>query len=144
MKSKFLTLVAGLAMLNAIAQQKKDYPIQPVAFTHVHVNDKFWAPKMEVNARVTIPYTLQKCEENGRIDNFLMAAHEIQDVKLSQFTFDDTDVYKVIEGASYAMQVKKDPKLEHYIDSLINIIGRAQEKDGYLYTFRTANAKKTS
>ncbi len=142
MKSRFLTIVASVAMFNAVAQQKKDYPIQPVAFTHVHVNDKFWAPKMEVNARVTIPYTLQKCEENGRIDNFLMAAHEIQDVKLSQFTFDDTDVYKVIEGASYAMQVKKDPKLEHYIDSLINIIGRAQEKDGYLYTFRTANAKK--
>jgi len=142
MKSKFLTIVASLALINAVAQQKKDYPIQPVAFTHVHVNDKFWAPKMEVNARVTIPYTLQKCEENGRIDNFLMAAHEIEDVKLSQFTFDDTDVYKVIEGASYAMQVKKDPKLEHYIDSLINIIGRAQEKDGYLYTFRTANPKK--
>lgn len=142
MKSKLLTLVVCLALFNAAAQQKKDYPIQPVAFTHVHVNDKFWAPKMEVNARVSIPYTLQKCEENGRMDNFLIAAHEIQDEKLSQFPFDDTDVYKVIEGASYAMQVKKDPKLEHYIDSLINLIGRAQEKDGYLYTFRTANSKK--
>jgi len=141
MKSSLLILAVGIAVLPASAQQKKDYPIQPVAFTHVHVNDQFWAPKMQVNATVTIPYTLQKCEDNGRIDNFLMAAHEMEG-KLSQFTFDDTDVYKVIEGASYAMQVKKDPALEHYIDSLITIIGKAQEKDGYLFTFRTANAKK--
>jgi DUF1680 family protein len=142
MKSLPLLLIAGIAVLPAGAQQKKDYPIQPVAFTHVHVNDRFWAPKMQVNAEVTIPYTLKKCEENGRIDNFLMAAHEIKDGKLSQFTFDDTDVYKVIEGASYAMQVKKDLAMENYIDSLITIIGKAQEKDGYLYTFRTANVKK--
>ncbi|ETZ24795.1 glycoside hydrolase family 127 protein [Pedobacter sp. V48] len=141
MKSSLHILAVGIVALPASAQQKKDYPIQPVAFTHVHVNDQFWAPKMQVNAAVTIPYTLQKCEENGRIDNFLMAAHEMEG-KLSQFTFDDTDVYKVIEGASYAMQVKKDPALEHYIDSLITIIGKAQEKDGYLFTFRTANAKK--
>lgn len=141
--SKKLIIVFALssAILQSQAQSKKDYPIQPVAFTHVHVNDQFWAPKMEVNASVTIPYTLQKCEENGRVDNFLMAAHEIKEVKLSQFTFDDTDVYKVIEGAAYAMQVKRDDKLEHHIDSLIDIIGRAQEKDGYLFTFRTANAK---
>jgi len=71
-----------------------------------------------------------------------MAAHEVEGGTLSQFTFDDTDVYKVIEGASYAMQVKKDPAMERYIDSLITIIGKAQEKDGYLYTFRTANVKK--
>jgi DUF1680 family protein len=147
MKPYFLIFVAATAVHSASAQQKKDYPIQPVAFTHVHVNDQFWAPKMQVNAAVTIPYTLQKCEENDRITNFLMAADELEghghpDGKLSQFTFDDTDVYKVIEGASYAMQVKKDPAMEHYIDSLVTIIGKAQEKDGYLYTFRTANVKK--
>ena len=147
-KSVVLILAAGMNVLPVSSQQKKkDYPIQPVAFTHVHVNDKFWAPKMEVNVNVTIPYTLQKCEENGRIDNFILAGRELEgysaaDGKLSQFTFDDTDVYKVIEGASYAMQVKKDLKMEQYIDSLIRIIGKAQEKDGYLYTFRTAKVKK--
>jgi DUF1680 family protein len=146
---KSFILLTGVCFnfIVAKAQVKKDYPIQPVAFTHVHVNDKFWAPKIAVNASVTIPYTLQKCEENGRIDNFIFAANELEghgnpDAKLSQFTFDDTDVYKVIEGASYAMQVKKDPAMEKYIDSLITIIGKAQEKDGYLYTFRTANVAK--
>lgn len=122
--------------------QKKDYPIQPVAFTQVHVNDQFWAPKMEVNASVTIPYTLEQCRRDGRIDNFLRASKTIPGDKLSAFPFDDTDIYKVIEGASYAMQVKSDPAMDKYIDSLITIIGAAQEKDGYLYTFRTVNAAK--
>jgi DUF1680 family protein len=126
----------------AVYAQKKDYPIQPVAFTHVHVNDAFWAPKMEINAGVTIPYTLQQCKMDGRIDNFLRASKTIPGDKLSAFPFDDTDIYKVIEGASYAMQMKADPALDKYVDSLIAIIGKAQEKDGYLYTFRTVHAAK--
>jgi len=125
-----------------IYAQQKDYPIQPVAFTHVHVNDQFWAPKMAVNANVTIPYTLQQCRMDGRIDNFLRAAKTIPGDKLSAFPFDDTDIYKVIEGASYAMQMKADPAMDKYIDSLITIIGAAQEKDGYLFTFRTVKAAK--
>ena len=67
-KSLVLIFTSGLA-IPALAQNK-DYPIQPVPFTQVHVHDKFWAPKMEVNVNTTIPYTLQKCEQNGRVDNF--------------------------------------------------------------------------
>ena len=122
--------------------QQKDYPIQPVPFTHVHVHDKFWAPKMEINADITIPYTLDQCTKNGRTDNFLRAAGKLEGDKLSEFPFDDTDIYKVIEGASYAMQVKKNPQLASYVDSLIAIIAAAQEPDGYLYTFRTVKAEK--
>ncbi|MEP7318170.1 MAG: glycoside hydrolase family 127 protein [Panacibacter sp.] len=121
----------------AATAQKKDYPIQPVAFTQVHVNDLFWKPKMKINAEVTIPYILQKCKENGRIDNFLAAAGKRENKVCSEFTFDDTDIYKWIEGASYALQVEPNAKLEVYLDSLISIIGDAQEPDGYLYTFRT-------
>ncbi len=139
-ESLVLIFTFGLAI--PASAQNKDYPIQPVPFTQVHVHDKFWAPKMEVNVNTTIPYTLQKCEQNGRVDNFLRAAGKLSGDKLSEFTFDDTDIYKVIEGASYAMQVKKNPRLEKYIDSLIAIIGDAQEKDGYLYTFRTVKAAK--
>lgn len=79
---------------------------------------------------------------NGRVDNFLRAANLLEGDKLTQFTFDDTDIYKVIEGASYAMQIQKNPQLDQYIDSLITIIGAAQEKDGYLFTFRTINPAK--
>ncbi|WP_428328892.1 glycoside hydrolase family 127 protein [Mucilaginibacter sp.] len=140
-KASFLFLCTVLLISQASAQQK-DYPIQPVPFTQVHVNDNFWEPKMEVNANVTIPYVLAQCKANGRVDNFLRAAKMLDGDKLSEFPFDDTDIYKVIEGASYAMQVKSNPKLDRYIDTLIGIIGAAQEKDGYLYTFRTVNAKK--
>ncbi|MFB9843070.1 glycoside hydrolase family 127 protein [Mucilaginibacter ginsenosidivorans] len=137
-----LLLCGALACGHQLFAQQRDYPIQPVPFTHVHVNDNFWEPKMEVNASVTIPYVLAQCRAHGRVDNFLRAAKLESGDKLSDFPFDDTDIYKVIEGASYAMQVKKNPALERSIDTLIGIIGAAQEKDGYLYTFRTVNAKK--
>lgn len=120
----------------------KDYPIQPVAFTHVHVNDRFWAPKIKVNAEVTIPYTLEQCRNTGRIDNFLRAAGKMPADTFTEFTFDDTDIYKIIEGASYGLQVKNDPALDRYLDTLITYIAAAQEPDGYLYTFRTMKAAK--
>lgn len=118
-------------------QREADYPIQPVDFTHVHVHDRFWTPRMETNANITIPYVLQKCRENGRMDNFLKAAGKLPPTKTSEFPFDDTDLYKLIEGISYTLQVKKNPNLEKQLDSLIAIIADAQEPDGYLYTFRT-------
>lgn len=126
----------------ATAQLKKDYPIQPVAFTQVKVTDNFWAPKIKTNADITIPYTLEQCRKTGRIDNFLVAAGKMTKDNLTEYTFDDTDLYKIIEGASYGLQVTKNQQLEIYLDSLIAIIADAQEPDGYLYTFRTANMKK--
>ncbi|HVX49202.1 MAG TPA: glycoside hydrolase family 127 protein, partial [Chitinophagaceae bacterium] len=60
----------------------------------------------------------------------------------STYPFDDTDVYKWLEGASYALQVQPNPKLSLYLDSIIAIIGEAQEQDGYLYTFRTIHPEK--
>jgi len=116
----------------------KDYPIQPVPFTDVRVDDAFWAPKIEVNREVTIPYVLRMCREHGRINNFIIAARH-SGGKLTVYPFDDTDLYKAIEGASYGLQVKKNPELERYLDTLIALIGAAQEPDGYLYTFRSAD-----
>ncbi len=133
--------ILSFVLIKAKAQVN-DYPIQPVDFTRVHVHDHFWQPKMELNAKVSIPYVLDKCRETGRIENFLLAANKKPVEKLTDFTFDDTDLYKVIEGASYALQVKPDKALELKLDTLISIIGNAQEPDGYLYTFRTANVSK--
>lgn len=145
-KQKVSFVLAAVFMGNGVtesfAQAKNDYPIQPVAFTQVHVSDNFWAPKIKVNADVTIPYTLEQCKKTGRIDNFLRAAGVLNDGKMTEYTFDDTDLYKIIEGASYGLQVKKNPELEKYLDTLISIIGAAQEPDGYLYTFRTMKVKK--
>ena len=120
-----------------------DYPIRPVPFTAVHLTDVFWAPRIETNRKVTIPFAFSMCEETGRVANFVHAAEALRgqigakDRMIPPYPFDDTDIYKVIEGASYTLSVKPDPKLQSYIDGLIEKIGAAQEKDGYLYTART-------
>lgn len=146
MKKRIVNVISVMAATGATtfsaAQLKNDYPIQPVPFTQVHVTDNFWAPKIRVNAEVTIPYTLEQCKKEGRIDNFLRAAGKLKDDKNTSFTFDDTDLYKIIEGASYSLQAKANPSLSKYLDTLIAYIGDAQEKDGYLYTFRTMNNSK--
>lgn len=49
------------------------YPITAVPFTHVSIEDAFWAPRIETNRRVTVRYDFQKCEETGRISNFAKA-----------------------------------------------------------------------
>lgn len=129
----------------ASGKGEHDYPIKPVPFTAVHLSDAFWSPRIETNRAVTIPFAFDKCENTGRVANFVHAAEALrgqiadQDRTLPPFPFDDTDIYKVIEGASYTLSVKSDPKLESYVDSLIVKIGAAQEKDGYLYTARTIN-----
>ena len=126
-----------------IVSVARDYPIKPVPFTAVHLTDGFWAPRIETNRKVTIPFAFQQCELTGRVANFVHAAEALRgqisekDRKIPPYPFDDTDIYKVIEGASYTLSVKPDPKLESYIDGLIAKIGAAQEPDGYLYTART-------
>ncbi|WP_207515615.1 glycoside hydrolase family 127 protein [Longitalea luteola] len=138
---KLLVPISMMMAMEAKAQLK-DYPIQPVSFTQVKVTDQFWQPKMNVNATTTIPYILEMCKKHGRIDNFLAAAGKRENKVCSQFTFDDTDVYKWIEGASYALQVAPNAALSKYLDSLIDIIAQAQEPDGYLFTFRTIKPAK--
>jgi len=119
-----------------MATARSEYPFQPVPFTRVSIQDSFWLPRIETNRQVTIPYDFQKCEETGRIDNFVKAAGKMPGPYIG-YQFNDSDVFKVIEGAAYALQVQPDPALEAYIDSIIEKIAAAQEPDGYLYTPRT-------
>jgi len=132
----FLGFILCLALSSAA--QKKDYPITPVPFTSVKLTDKFWLPRIQTNHTVTIPASFKRCETTGRVKNFEMAAARSGKF-CTVYPFDDTDVYKTIEGASFSLSLIPDKKLELYIDSLIDIIGRAQEPDGYLYTARTIN-----
>jgi uncharacterized protein len=122
-------------------QAVHDYPVQPVPFTAVHLTDVFWAPRIETNRKVTIPAAFQKCEESGRVNNFERAAQALKgephDKKAPPYPFDDTDLYKVIEGASYVLSAQPDPKLDAYVDGMIAKIAAAQEPDGYIYTTRT-------
>ncbi len=153
-----MTFMLGLAVtLSIYAQttraQHHGYPIDAVPFTAVKVAPQsFWGERIHAARTVTIPLAFAKCKETHRYENFNMAAYTLQhpgheglstpawDVsKFMGFSFDDTDVYKTIEGASYILQSYPDDRLKQYIDSVLDIVGAAQEQDGYLYTARTIN-----
>ncbi len=116
-----------------------DYPIAPVPFYSVSVKDAFWAPRLETNHTATLPYNFQKCEETGRISNFAKAAGWIDGPHEGIF-FNDSDVFKVMEGAAYSLRLQNDPRLDAYLDEMIAKVAGAQEDDGYLYTIRTIDA----
>jgi len=134
-----VVVLAGLGICFASGalvanETKKDYPVQPVPFTDVRITDEFWSPRLETNRKVTIPYDFKKCEETGRMENFDVASGRKEGVFQGKFGFNDTDVYKVIEGASYSLRLYPDAELEKYLDLLIAKIATAQTEDGYIYT----------
>ena len=132
-----IALAASLFAIAApAAAQQHDYPIHPVNFTQVQVADNFWLPRIETNRTATIPASFERCAVTGRMKNFEMAAKHSGKF-CTIYPFDDTDIYKTLEGASYSLAVHPDPVLAKYLDSLITLIGSAQEPDGYLYTART-------
>jgi DUF1680 family protein len=140
MKRYLLAFVVMFLWLACAESGHKDYPIRPLPFTKVKLTDAFWRPRMETNRTVTIPHALKKCIETGRLDNFAVAGGIKEGEQKGEYPFDDTDVFKVLEGASYALMLYPDPALEAYLDSIIALVGAAQEEDGYLYTARTNGA----
>ena len=157
MKQILLILCAAVmpVMLPAAQKTGNGYPFTQVPFTAVKVMPHtFWGNRLDAVRRVTVPLALSKCKSEHRYENFTMAAYTLRhpnhagldtpkwDVgKFMGFPFDDTDVYKTIEGASYLLQTYPDKKLKTYIDSVLTVVGAAQEPDGYLYTARTINPK---
>ena len=140
--NKLLLSLIGVASLSLSAAAQTQ--ILEVPFTQVHLNDGFWSPRIEINRIVSIPSAFHECEVNGRFDNFAIAAGLMKGEHRGDFSFDDTDPYKVIEGASYSLAVHYDVKLDHYLDSVINIIAKAQEPDGYLTTCVTNKCTRLS
>jgi DUF1680 family protein len=139
-KGLILTLLPTL-LVTCTPAPKADYPAKPVPFTDVHLTDAFWAPRLETNRTVTIPHNFKLGEDTKRVKNFELAAAAqagAKDLKFcTTYPFDDSDVYKVIEAASYSLATHADPEMEKYIDGLVAKIAAAQEPDGYLYTSRT-------
>lgn len=137
-------LVAGVMSCSEKRYVAPDVPVKEVEFTRVHIDDRFWAPRIEVNRRVSIPSAFRQCEINGRFDNFAIAGGLMKGEHRGDFSFDDTDPYKIIEGASYALGADYDAKLDAYLDSVISIIAAAQEPDGYLTTCVTNRCERLS
>lgn len=119
-----------------MSESQGDYPIKPIGFTQVAIDDSFWKPRIDTAIQITIPYDFEKCEETSRIDNFAKAGGLMEGAHQGIF-FNDSDVFKVVEGAAYALQIAPNAELETYLDDLIDKFAAAQEADGYLYTART-------
>jgi len=140
-----LALLIGLAGFATYASS--DYPVQPVPFTDVRITSGLLHSRQATNTAVTMPFALDQCESSGRLKNFDLAAEvmrrraagetNFQIKPPTQYPFDDTDVYKAIEGAAFCLSVQPDPALAARVEKFIEHVAAAQESDGYLYTFRT-------
>ena len=150
---RLVILTLAVAISTGMTAQDKNggYNITQVPFTKVKVaQNTFWGQRLQASQDVTIPLAFSKNEETGRYSNFSNAAEHLKDpskvfeIKEGTFSFDDTDPYKTIEGASYLLQTYPNAKfkggrLDKYVDSVIAVIASGQEPDGYLYTSRTQN-----
>jgi len=135
--------VAALAFSGTAAPggEVRDYPIRPVKASDVKLTDAFWAPRLAISRKVTVPAAFGKCEETGKLRNFDRAAGKL-DSKYEGPYFSDSDLFKVVEGAAYhvglartgAVTTADDAKFEAYLDDVIRRIAAAQWADGYLYT----------
>lgn len=124
-----------------------DYPIGTTRPGSVNINDSFWAPRMRINATITIPAVIDKLYSTKRVQNFRNAALVLSGQSdgeefCTAFTFDDSDIYKLIEAGSLSMAIsgyQPGSVLDKQLDSLIRYVKEAQEDDGYLFTARTMN-----
>ncbi len=123
--------------------KRLEYPIQPVPFTAVKVEDEFWLPRLKTNQAVTVPHVFEQCERTGRINNFAKAAG-LMEGGYEGYEFNDSDVFKLLEGASYALMIEPNPELRQRVDHVIKLIAGAQEDDGYLYAHRTIHEDNPS
>tara|TARA_R110000765_G_scaffold142186_2_gene243328 strand:- start:3203 stop:3682 length:480 start_codon:yes stop_codon:yes gene_type:complete len=127
---------------SSVPEKKSGYQLTPVNIQHVKLTDEFWLPIIKRVQEKTIAYAIEKCEEEGRFDNFLIAGGKMEGPVKGVMPFDDSDVYKVIEGASNSLISAPNKPLEKLLDSLIGIVKTGQESDGYLTTWRTINPAK--
>ncbi|MEI6674840.1 MAG: glycoside hydrolase family 127 protein [Verrucomicrobiota bacterium] len=137
----FITLAVGIIAVVATTtlaplRAAPEAAVTPVAFDKVRLGEGFWASRIRVCREVTIPYCFKQCEKTGRIDNFAIAAGLKQGTHIGA-PYNDSDVYKIIEGAAYSLQSQPDPVLEQYLDGMIATITAAQQSDGYLFTYYT-------
>ncbi len=137
MTKEFFVAISVLTAAGATAAEGPAHrKLAAVPFTDVKLSDRFWAPRLETNRRKSLPHNFQWCEQTGRIDNFSKAGG-LMEGKFRGIYFNDSDVYKVLEGASYSLAADPDPALERTADSVIAKIAAAQQPDGYLNTYFT-------
>ena len=138
MRKNLLFLLAGALLAAGCISDKTvaQKAITPVDFSQVKIEDSFWAPRLDLHKTATIPVCIDQIEvQTGRIRNFeKVAAGEGEH---EGYFFDDSDVYKALEGLAYSLIQHPDPELEAKCDEWIAKFAAAQQEDGYLNTYFT-------
>ena len=139
---QYLLLAASAFLLQGCQTSKEDIKEQPlkmikqIDFSHVKINDNFWSPRLSKHVSATLPVCIDQIEnQTGRIRNFENAAKG--EGEHSGIFFDDSDVYKALEGMAYSLINNPDPELEKKADEWIDKFAAAQQPDGYINTFYT-------
>lgn len=126
---------AGLVGCSAVRQDAPFQKNEPVDFSQVKITDDFWLPRIDKHAEVTLPACIRQCEvETQRVKNFAIAGG-LEPGEFKGLVYDDSDLYKMIEGCSYSLMNHPNPGLEKKLDEIIGKIAAAQQKDGYLMTY---------
>jgi DUF1680 family protein len=136
MERLILALSVALGYASVTPAAEAGPRLKPVPFTDVHVEDAFWAPRIETNRTSTLAACLKQCEATGRISNFGKAAGRLPGKYEGRY-YNDSDVYKVLEGAAYCLAQHPDKQLEARIDAIIDAIAAAQQPDGYMNAYYT-------
>lgn len=139
---QYLLLAASAFLLQGCQTSKEDIKEQPlkmieqIDFSHVKINGNFWSPRLSKHVSATLPVCIDQIEnQTGRIRNFENAAKG--EGEHSGIFFDDSDVYKALEGMAYSLINNPDPELEKKADEWIDKFAAAQQPDGYINTFYT-------
>lgn len=136
MSSRWLwSCLLGLAAAGPVGAAEP-MALTPVPFPNVHIDDAFWSQRLRINRVATVEANLHQCEITGRIRNFAVAAG-LEKGKHEGALYNDSDVYKVLEGVAYTLADQRDPDLEKRADAIIDLIAAAQQPDGYLDTYYT-------
>lgn len=136
----FMVLAITVIAANVFAQEPKLEPqhlkFHSVPFTEVKIAEDapIWGKRLEINRTVSIPHNIEWCEKTGRFTNFAKAAR-ILNGNFEGIYFNDSDVYKLLEGIAYSLKVHPDPKLEKKADAVIEWIAAAQEPNGYINSY---------
>ena len=127
-------LLATLTACSPMGKPESTEVLQAIPFQQVTLEDNFWLPRLKTQKEVLVPFALDKVrpamDNLRKTGNYL---HGIKDELPFPHRFIASDLYKVMEGAAYLLTLEKDPALEHTMDSIIDLIGNAQQADGYLY-----------
>ena len=136
MKHASILFLSLLAVIGCAQKEKTVRPITPVSFADVTIQDAFWSPRLDRHKEVTLPVCIDQIEnQTGRIRNFENAA--LGKGEHSGIFFDDSDVYKALEGMAYSLRIHPDPALEAKCDEWIDKFAAAQQPDGYINTYYT-------